>query len=140
MYRFIVAVFVLTVWSGFVPSVCAVDVIIDSVDKKKLDPTTYQVVITGKLPKLTDIGGGYEKWGSLETWVEQPGTKLTTTSIIYVIPPTLKADGKFQVSVNVIVNPNNANWEAWARATVLLNNNNPPDVAQKQAKKAFTLP
>jgi hypothetical protein len=140
MYRFIVAMFVLAVWSGLVPSAWAVDVTIDSVTKNKLMGGQYQVVITGTLAQLTDVGGGYERWGALETWVEQPGTKLTTTGIVYLIPPSLTAAGKFQVTVNVMVNPDVANWEAWARATVVLNNDNPPATGTKQAKKAFTLP
>lgn len=96
----------------------------------------YEVEFTGVL-KLTDIGGGFEKWAAIDCKVSQTGTTITA-GINSLSQPTLLADGSYIAKAQVFANPTDVNWTA--TATITWYKNAQMQIDTKDGTKAFTVP
>ncbi|MCI0683472.1 MAG: hypothetical protein L0Y71_15315 [Gemmataceae bacterium] len=111
------------------------DVTIDNLKKTSIGMMKWKVEYSGTFKKMTDRGGGYEKWDMVTFKIEQTG-KSAVVSQVYVIPPTLTADGSWS-AVSTVDQTADPNWKAWAIATI---HTNATDTVVVQPNKEFTLP
>lgn len=114
----------------------AADITIDKFTIKPLANKVYQVEYSGTL-KLTDIGGGYEKWDSLTLLVTQGDTKRNV-GVVEVVLPTLKENGRFSAFLFLTADTDNKNWTASAQINFLVDDSKQP--RSKKVMKAFEAP
>ena len=99
----------------------------------------YTVTVYGTLTKLTNIGGGYEQWGSVATTIGQTGKLPFYLSSVTVTAPSFTANGSYEMTGTVSANPCNAQWTAISIISWKIDNN-PNDDKNMKPEKAFTIP
>ena len=112
---------------------------IDKVVTKALGGGMYSVTVYGTLTKLTNLGGGYEQWGSVATTIGQTGKTPYYLASVSVTAPSFTADGSYVMTGNVSLNAGDPNWTATSIISWKVDNDPNHDKSMKPTQ-AFTIP